>query len=255
MVMYQYSRNDDFPDSSNIQISDLSNTIRQEFSANYLGIKNNQVTVFIKFNTSLSAGEKTTLDGIIASHNPIIIQEINPQHNLIATTDPATGNDETQNFEFGSLWKNSTSNEIFMCSDPTQSTAVWKQITNPSRSSLPMNVVFGNSNGQPITIDSANYVVVSNFIYKGTDNESSITEILATVEVDSPAIGQIKIYDFTNKQVIATSSTFNNTIKNMINLGTISNLPTTQSIIEIQVRKTSGKNNKFVKLFNVHFYN
>lgn len=46
----------------------------------------------------------------------------------VTTTDPTTGDDETDGFDRGSMWINTTTPAVFECLDPTTSTAVWVQV-------------------------------------------------------------------------------------------------------------------------------
>ena len=46
-------------------------------------------------------------------------------HNLVATVNPTAANDNTQGFVIGSLWLNTTSQQLFICSSAVTGTAVW----------------------------------------------------------------------------------------------------------------------------------
>lgn len=48
--------------------------------------------------------------------------------NLTATSAPSASNDGTENYERGSFWLDTSTNNIYMCADNTNAAAVWKQI-------------------------------------------------------------------------------------------------------------------------------
>jgi hypothetical protein len=49
------------------------------------------------------------------------------KNNDVATTDPAVGNDSSQNYEPGSRWLNTTSGELYVCMSNATGAAVWKE--------------------------------------------------------------------------------------------------------------------------------
>lgn len=116
----------------------------------------------ITFSEALTAGEITALDGIVVVHTgtaltvfnyfcyccgtnytePSILEPTQCQHcsstdiqsqfhksNLIATTNPGVGNDDTEGYCIGSQWINVDTDEVFKCMDVTTGAAVWKSLT------------------------------------------------------------------------------------------------------------------------------
>jgi len=53
-------------------------------------------------------------------------------NNFTATTDPAVGNDDSEGYDSGSLWVNTTTNTLFACSDASTGAAVWQPASGPS---------------------------------------------------------------------------------------------------------------------------
>lgn len=51
------------------------------------------------------------------------------KNNLSATRDPLPSDDTTEGFEEGSRWKNATTGEWFILSDPAEGDADWQQTT------------------------------------------------------------------------------------------------------------------------------
>lgn len=50
--------------------------------------------------------------------------------NLIASTEPTTTNDNTQNYYAGSIWLNTTTDIPYMCVDETTGNAIWKPLVD-----------------------------------------------------------------------------------------------------------------------------
>jgi hypothetical protein len=52
------------------------------------------------------------------------------KHNLSAVVDPVVGNDSTEGYEEGSMWKNGATNEIFQCVNDAVGAAEWINVTD-----------------------------------------------------------------------------------------------------------------------------
>jgi hypothetical protein len=128
--------------------------------------------------------------------------------------------------------------------------------TATSTTSFPVTFRFSDTNGNPVTITSSTFTALANMVYRGTSVDGNITSVLCVVAgSNSSTTGQVRLYDVTNATVIATSATFGptNGSKIVLNLGTISNLPASQAILEIQLRRVSiGSGN--TQLFTVQIY-
>jgi hypothetical protein len=93
--------------------------------------------------------------------------------------------------------------------------------------------------------NSGTFELVSSFLYDGTDTHAPIIQIQSIVKSESGSTGEVRIYDITNNNVIALGM-FTNAEYGLLDLGTISNLPTGPSIFEIQIRRESGAGQKKV---------
>lgn len=121
----------------------------------------------------------------------------------------------------------------------------WQTILGISNSSLPLSVKLTNRNGAPSQTASTVFAVRGNVIYDGTTTDKPITKIQAIVETTNNAASvQVRIFDFTNSNVIATSAIVGPTVgsvqRTILDLGIISNLPTGQANFEIQLRNPAG---------------
>lgn len=90
-----------------------------------------------------------------------------------------------------------------------------------------------------IEIASISPVVVARFVFHGSDFMGPICAIMALIENDSGATTQVGIYDLTNANQICQASSAAN-VPTILDLGTPSNVPTGESIFEVQVARTAG---------------
>ena len=84
------------------------------------------------------------------------------------------------------------------------------------------------------------YVRKGSFIFKGTSALGTPTNIKALTKVVSTA-GKIRIYDATNANTICENTNISNTSLAIVDLGTISNLPSGEAIFEIQCDASGTK--------------
>jgi hypothetical protein len=94
-----------------------------------------------------------------------------------------------------------------------------------------------------------NYVTMSKIIYYGAESigEIQTIEVIAYMESNATSF-DIKIVDKKNSSnVIAEKTGLTNTIDEIIDMGTISNLPSKKSRLEIQIRKNGS--NKSAKVY------
>ena len=88
---------------------------------------------------------------------------------------------------------------------------------------------------------SATFETIQKFIYGGSDNWGMIAMIQAIVWTENiTRPGYIRILDSTNGLVIAVLSAFANTSEAILSLGTISNVPTSAAVFEVQIRIASA---------------
>lgn len=96
-----------------------------------------------------------------------------PKYNHIATTAPSATDDETANYGVGSVWIDVTHGNIYMCTDPTEDTAVWEVLNNPT---VPLNnlaatvaPVFGDDTADGYSVGSVWVDVTADNVYMCTD--------------------------------------------------------------------------------------
>lgn len=111
-------------------------------------------------------------------------------------------------------------------------------------SSIPLNFRFTEPNGAGFESSNDQYTRTALFIYGGTDSDNVISRALAIMyTTDIDRYYRLRIEDLTNAMTIAESAPDNtgtNGAPAIIDLGTISNLPTGQSLFEIQILATDA---------------
>ena len=137
---------------------------------------------------------------------------------------------------------NGTSDQILKWPSSGTTTVWGANVGNPN-GTVPMTVRFNAPNGDPTNTTSSTYEVFETFIYGGTTTDNPISMAISVVETsNSAATGQLRLFDFSNSLTIAESTIYGptNGVKIILNLGTISNLPTGQSMFEVQLRRPTG---------------
>lgn len=86
---------------------------------------------------------------------------------------------------------------------------------------------------------SSSYFVHGRTAFAGTTKMGTPTNIKAIANVTA-GTGSMKIYDLTNAATIAENTSITGTTPAIIDLGTLSNLPTGEAIFEIQIKVTTG---------------
>ena len=96
-----------------------------------------------------------------------------------------------------------------------------------------INLNINNSSGNPA------YSVISKFIFRGTTALGTPTKI-KIAGYTSATNGDVRIYDVTNSLVIVEKLTITDAVPTVIDLGVLANLPTGESIFEIQAKRAGG---------------
>lgn len=119
-----------------------------------------------------------------------------------------------------------------------------------------MDICFASDADPWISMKSANPAVLARFLFKGTSALGTPKAIRAIVEQGAVTVsGQVTIYDATNALQIAraTSGPGPDSVPTILDLGTLSNLPTGVAIFEVQVARTTGVANTRIGSLCVEF--
>ena len=123
------------------------------------------------------------------------------RYNLTATTDPAAGSDNTQDFAPGSLWINTTAspNRAWLCVSAATSAAVWLQISIGALIGSANNASLGNLTLTALLTQSA-ATAVTPFNGGGQGSATALTTFISNV---SSSIGSSAPFDSTKLQPAA----------------------------------------------------
>jgi len=105
----------------------------------------------------------------------------------------------------------------------------------PSSVSSDINFSYNAEEEKGIEFEEDEYEAGAYFIFQGTANLGTPTNIKAVLCVeDDSSPGSLRIYDTTNAKIIAELTDIDNENPQILDLGTLSNLPTGEALIEVQ---------------------
>ena len=105
----------------------------------------------------------------------------------------------------------------------------------------PMAFVFGGRDDEYVETNSGTYEVVGHVPFQGTDALGGIDNIKVNIWRQLGTSVSIRIVDHNTANVIAEVTGVTSTDPfNFISMGTLSNIPTTDSILELQMLKIGG---------------
>ena len=90
-------------------------------------------------------------------------------------------------------------------------------------------------------VDDTTYKAKGRWLFQGSTIEGTPTLIKIIAEVASGSTGSIRLFDATNSLVIVEKTGISSTTPSIIDMGTISNVPTGEAIFEIQLKNSLGE--------------
>lgn len=105
---------------------------------------------------------------------------------------------------------------------------------------------------QNTLLPSNNYTVIGTYFYTKPTDDSFISSFKMISSVDGNTNYKFKVYDSINDTILCESITYNNNNLQIINITDITNLPTNDTLLEIQC-VVSGDNKCNIKLAQVIF--
>jgi hypothetical protein len=112
-----------------------------------------------------------------------------PLSNLTATTTPGTGNDNTQGYSDGSLWINTSTSVVYICSSAATGAAVWNSIVTSVALSVPSWLsVSGSPIGSSGTFTISSATITGNQFIASPNGTSGALGPRAIVPADLPVI-------------------------------------------------------------------
>lgn len=99
------------------------------------------------------------------------------------------------------------------------------------------------------------YTVVTNFNYKGSNSVGTINYIEVISYMDSTVTNyKIRVIDRNTGNILVEKTGLNNITPQLFDLGTITNVPSVNSMLEIHVYKNSTKDTDFVYIDEILIY-
>ena len=92
-----------------------------------------------------------------------------------------------------------------------------------------------------LKVDDTTYKTKGRFVFQGSTVTGTPTLIKIIAEVSSGSTGSVRLFDATNSLVIAEKTGISSTTPSIVDMGTISNVPTGEAIFEIQLRNSLGE--------------
>jgi hypothetical protein len=121
------------------------------------------------------------------------------------------------------------------------------QITGPTGPVNPQILFINNKSSSTGT-----YTTVGSFIYRGSAIVGTPTNIFITSFLSSGTGNyNIRLFDYSNLSIIATLNAQTNIIQNIFDMGTLSNIPSGQSLIEIQALVNTSIGSREVTILNL----
>ena len=115
--------------------------------------------------------------------------------------------------------------------------------------------IYGASSADYRSSTATTYTSMCRFIFRGTNIYSIPTNIKVITWVSSTSYhSNVRLYDITNSQVIATSANITSTSNTIIDLGTISNVPASDAILEFQVMTSSTSCTAYISSGHIYFF-
>lgn len=166
--------------------------------------------------------------------------------NLSATAAPGTGDDSGSGYAVGSRWIDTTNDKEYVCVDSTTSAAVWIETTASGGGTGNNDIVLGWATDGAAYLEKAGtsaWSDVASFIFAGTTDLGTPTAIKLAVSgtYGGGEGAKWRILDRPNSDaLIATSADQSATTETILDLGTLSNLPATESVFVVQFQETDG---------------
>ncbi len=164
-----------------------------------------------------------------------------------ATTAPTASDDSGDGYEVGSRWIDVSADKAYVCVDATATSAVWIETTQSGSIQTPIEISIGGNTAPQFSTSSTSYVVATVFRFAGTTALGTPTAMKAIGFKDaSPTSWDVQIFDATNANIIATKTGNTGTASELVDVGTLSNLPTGAAIFEVQLKRTGGTGGSMV---------
>jgi hypothetical protein len=168
------------------------------------------------------------------------------QCNLAATTAPTADDDNTLGYSVGSRWHDTTGSASYVCLSAATGAAVWKSTTAAASATIDQAIPFAKVNSK-----SDSYVTVGCFVFRGSSVMGTPSSIHAIAGVQVASGYSARVYDVTNSQTICEKVQGSESFPSVVDLGSISNVPTGAAVWEFQLKRDGGTGNSDVEAASI----
>jgi hypothetical protein len=147
--------------------------------------------------------------------------------NLNANRAPSVSDNSSSGYKVGSCWF--YGNRTFKLVEEQNNQAIWKS-----------DNVIQNISVNSQTKNKNTYTTLNKFLYDGSDRTLLSIDFVSYMDEDIDSY-DVRVIDATNgSNIIAEKTSLTNTEEEIIDISTISNLPSGKSQFEVQVKKNNG---------------
>jgi hypothetical protein len=165
------------------------------------------------------------------------------KNNLDAAAEPIATDDANAGYEPGSMWVDITNKKAYQCVDSSIGAAIW-QTLSPTGSSKSAVVSFASGSSKHVSTTSPTYESLAHIIFAGTDIVGTILSVNINAWRSGGGGGafmDIRIVNLSNADVICELTGITSIDEfNVQNMGTLSNIPATATVFEIQGTRSAG---------------
>lgn len=161
------------------------------------------------------------------------------KHNLAAAVAPSATDDTSAGYAVGSIWVDTTGDSAYVCVDATASNAIWRLIGADNTTvglSTGVGFPFFQQSAQYNEYQSTSYVEAATFIFPGTVsfNPSHVKIVTSHSSAASPN-SDLELR--TTAGLVVCTINWTNVAEAIVTETTLSNLPSTEALLHIWVRK------------------
>jgi len=162
------------------------------------------------------------------------------------TSDPTVNDDASKGFKKGSMIF-TEDGEIFICKDSTVGAADWKKL--PKNKTV--SQVFQTGESGFVKGGNTDYTTIGSFVFEGTTKGGAPQKIKVVADKFNATSFDVRVQDSANGNVIAELTNQNSSGINILDMGSIGNLPSGETTFELQIKATGNGNNNKMKLYSM----
>ena len=172
------------------------------------------------------------------------MENVDRYFTMTMSRDPGSSDDSTMGCHVGTRWTNCATKRQFVCTDATETHAIWFQTTIP-------NAVYETVSSN-LTTSSTNYQLAQSFPFIGASTvKLQSISIVAIVNGGGSGVNfDVRIRDTTNNTIIGQATGLRSVTKSIFSVGALSNLPSSEAVFDIEIRRSGTVTADTVTIFS-----